>query len=298
MTRLVYWLKEIRAPFLSLSVVLVFLGTAVAVGDHPVHLGRAFLAVIGLILLHVSVNVLNEYGDYHSGVDFHTSPTPFSGGSGMLTGGFIEPSHARSVGYLCFLVSFVIGIYFVWVTNLLILPLLLVGAFSVYSYTSFLARHALGEIFAGLGLGLLPVLGAYFVQTGEYGASAFAASVAAGILTFNLLLINEFPDLEADIRGGRKNLVMTLGLKPAGRLYSFLMAAMYVWIVVCVASRLIPLFGLLSVLTLPIAWKPMRWAWSRVGSKDALVPALGANVTTNLGTQALLGIGFILSTFL
>lgn len=297
MERVGFWLKEIRAPFLSLSVVLIFLGTAVAAAEGPIRISRALLALVGLVLLHISVNVLNEYSDYESGIDFNTEPTPFSGGSGMLTAGKITPAAAYAMGVGCLALGTVIGLYFLWVTNVWLLPLLMVGGFAVYAYTTLLAKHAMGEIFAGLGLGLLPILGASFVQTEHYSTGALAAAIPAGMLTFNLLLINEFPDIDADMRGGRKNLLIALGSGPAGKIYGVTMMGMYAWIVIAVVLGLIPMFGLAALLTLPIALKPILWAWHLPPGRDLLIGALGANVITNLGTQVLLGAGFLAAVY-
>jgi len=297
MEKLGYWLKEIRAPFLALPVILIFLGTSVAAAEGSLYFGRALLAVIGLVLLHISVNVLNEYSDYYTGIDFQTTPTPFSGGSGMLTAGFIAPSAAYGLGLGCLVVNVIIGLFFIWLTNWWLLPLLLVGAFCVYFYTDLLAKHALGELFAGLGLGFLPIMGAYFVQTGHYSWSAVAAAIPAGILTCNLLLLNEFPDVDADVKGGRKNLLITFGVENAGKIYTLLLVAMYLWIPTAVALGLVPVWGLLALLTIVVARIPMKWAWREVHNRNDMVPALGANVITNLATQALLGVGFLASIF-
>ena len=124
-----------------------------------------------------------------------------------------------------------------------------------------------------------------------------AAAVVAGILTFNLLLLNEFPDIDADKKGGRINLLMAFGVEPAGKTYTLLLVAMYVWIVAAVLLGLIPVYGLIALLTLAIAWKPMKWAWTGGADKDGTVPALGSNVVTNLATQTLLGAGFIAGTY-
>jgi 1,4-dihydroxy-2-naphthoate octaprenyltransferase len=255
------------------------------------------VALVGLICLHVSVNVLNEVSDYRSGIDFQTSPTPFSGGSGMLTTGKISPTAAYAAGMTCLFLGGLIGAFFVWVTNVRLLPLLIVGALAVYCYSDLLATHALGEIFAGLGLGLLPVLGASFVQTGHYSPSALAAAIPAGILTFNLLLLNEFPDIEADTQGGRRNLIILFGKRTSGRIYTSLLVIMYLWIIAAVVLGLLPVYCLIALLTLALAWKPMSWAWSGGREPEKMIPSLGANVVTNLATQTLLGIGFLLSIF-
>jgi 1,4-dihydroxy-2-naphthoate octaprenyltransferase len=298
MDRLSFWLKEIRAPFLSLSLVLIFLGTSIAFAEGVFHPWRALLALIGLAALHISVNVLNEYSDFQkTGIDLYTSPTPFSGGSGMLVAGNIAPAQAHAVGIGFLALGAGIGLFFLWLTNLWLLPLLLMGGFAVYFYTDFLARYALGEVFAGLGLGTLPVLGASFVQTEHYSIQAVAGAIPAGILTFNLLLINEFPDLEADTLGGRKNLLIAFGPLTGGRIYSVLLVFMYVWIAVAAFAGFMPVYCLAGVATVAVAWKPMKWAWTGGADKDGTVPALGSNVVTNLATQTLLGAGFIAGTY-
>ncbi len=292
------WIREIRGPFLALSMVLVILGTAVGAYEGAFDVVRALLALIGLVLLHISVNVFNEYYDYHTGIDFNTSRTPFSGGSGMLVQGRIAPSAAFAVAVTCFACAVLIGAVFVWLTNLWLLPLLVVGAVAVPCYTTLLARIALGEFFAGLGLGLLPILGCAFVQTGHYSLVAFAAGVPSGILTFNLLLINEFPDLEADVKGGRRNILIVYGPETAGKIYTALLSFAYVWIVAAVVLGILPVFCLAALLTLPIAYGPMVWAWHDTHNKKTMVAALAANVMTNLVCHALLGLGFVAAIYL
>ena len=86
------WFLETRPQFLLLPVVLAFLGTCLAWYDGTFHLGFALLAFLGLLLAHISINVLNDYFDYKSGVDSDTKRTPFSGGSGILPAGLLQPS--------------------------------------------------------------------------------------------------------------------------------------------------------------------------------------------------------------
>lgn len=295
METLLNWVREARVQFLSLSVALIFLGSSIATAQGNFHLYRAVLALIGLMFLHVSVNVLNDYADYKSGIDFDTQPTPFSGGSGMLVQGKIEPNAAYAFGVFCLAMGGVIGLYLMWMSGLWLLPILLIGAFATYFYTTVLARRMLGEIFAGLGLGLLPVMGAVYIQTGNYPAESIAAGLVASILTFNLLLLNEFPDYEADLKGGRSNLLTSFGKEASGKVYSMLLGIMYIWIIVAVIVNLMPIYCLLALITIPLALKPMKWAWSNTDNNETLLPALGRNVMTNIGTQFLLGIGFIIS---
>ena len=227
MKRISYWLKAIRAPLLSVSVVVIFLGTCVAWAEGMFQLWRCVLAMVGLVIFQASLHLLDDYADFRTGIDFHTSPTPFSGGSGMLISGKISAPAVYASGIVCLVTAICIGLIFVWVTDISLFPIILVGSFAVYSYNDFFQRNMLGEAIAGLGLGLLPVMGASFVQTGYYSTSALVAGISAGLLTFNLLLLCEFPDFAADARGGRRNLVIVFGKETAGRLYTILMGATY-----------------------------------------------------------------------
>ncbi len=290
------WFLEIRGPFLALSLVLAPIGTAIAWHDGSFNLGYFLLAWVGAILAHVGVNVFNEYFDYQSGLDFETQKTPFSGGSGVLTAGLIEPRRAYLLGATCLFIDAVIGIYFVIVQGWGLLPVILLGGLFAYFYTPYISRWRIGEVAAGLGLGSLVVLGAYFVQTGQYTWEVLVTSLAPGFLTANLLLLNEFPDVEADRQVGRRNLVMALGRKRAAWLYTILMVCTYLSIVLGVVFRLMPWPALVALLTIPLARKAIQGALQHYDDIAQLVPALAANVMTILTTDALLTVGYVLAT--
>ena len=290
------WFLEIRGPFLALSLVLAPIGTAIAWHDGSFNLVYFLLAWVGAILAHVGVNVFNEYFDYVSGLDFETQKTPFSGGSGMLTAGLIEPRRAYLLGAACLFIDAVIGIYFVIVQGWGLLPVILLGGLFAYFYTPYISRWRIGEVAAGLGLGSLVVLGAYFVQTGQYTWEVIVASLAPGFLTANLLLLNEFPDLEADRQVGRRNLVMVLGRKRAAWLYTLLLVCTYLSIVLGVVFRLMPWPALVVLLTIPLARKAIQGALQHYDNIPQLIPALAANVMTILATDALLTVGYVLAT--
>ena len=292
--KLKVWFLETRPQFLLLSVVLAFLGTCMAWYNGAFHLGHAVLAFIGLLLCHISVNVLNDYYDYKSGIDLKTRRTPFSGGSGLLPAASLKPEHVFWFGLACFLLAVPIGIYFVLVSGWLLLPLLVVGAICILIYTPLLTRLGWPEWAPGVGLGTLPVLGAYFIQTGEYTIPAIVASIPSGILVHNLLLLNEFPDTEADKTAGRKTLPITMGKRGASIVYSTLTGIVYLWIVAWVAAGLMPIFCLIALLTLPLAVRAIQGAL-KYQDESKLMPAMANNVLVILITQLLLGIGYILA---
>jgi 1,4-dihydroxy-2-naphthoate octaprenyltransferase len=291
--KLKVWFFETRPQFLLLSVVLAFLGNCIAWFDGYFHLGYALLAFVGLLLCHISVNVLNDYFDYTSGIDLRTRRTPFSGGSGILPASLLKPKQVFWFGLVAFLLAVPIGIYFVIARGWDLLPLLLLAAVCTVLYTPVLTRLGWPEWAPGVGLGALPVLGTYFVQTTAYTVPALIASIPSGILVHNLLLLNEFPDVKADEKAGRRTLPITMGKKNAGIVYSALTLLVYLWIIAWVAAGIMPVFCLIALLTLPLAIKAIGGALKPENMKR-LVPAMANNVLVILVTQLLLGIGFIL----
>jgi len=293
--KLKIWFLETRPQFLLLSVVLAFLGTSIASYNDYFHLGYALLAFFGLLLAHISVNTLNDYFDYRSGIDLATKRTPFSGGSGILPAALLKPRQVFWLSMTSFLLTIPIGIYFIIVSGWLLLPLLLIAAVCVLLYSPVILKLRWPEWAPGVGLGVLPVLGVYFVQTAAYTWPVIVAAIPSGILVHNLLLLNEFPDTEADRKADRKTLPITMGKIKASTVYSVLTVIVYLWIIGGVVADLMPVFSLIALLTLPLAIKAIQGA-RKHQEMNRLVPAMANNVLVVLLTQLLLGIGYILAT--
>jgi 1,4-dihydroxy-2-naphthoate octaprenyltransferase len=295
------WLMVIRAPFLPLAVVLGFLGACIAwyesreIGaTFDFNIGYAVLAGVGILLAHISVDVLNEYFDFRSGVDLRTQRTPFSGGSGALPAGLVTPRQALYLGTGTLVAIVPLGIFFVLDMGWALLPLLLVAAALIVLYTPFILKMGWPEWAPGVGLGSLPILGAYFVHAGAFPLPIIIASIPSGILVHNLLLINEFPDVEADMTARRRTMPIAFGKRRASLVYSVLTVLVYLWIIGGVISSVMPPFSLLGLLTIPWAVKAIRGALN-YQDMNRLVPAMASNVFVVLLTQLFMGIGYILA---
>ena len=150
-------IRSMRGPFLVLAPVCVFLGMSTVIASQAsVNMFAIALAVIGAFLAHISVNMLNEYFDFKSGLDLETIRTPFSGGSGALpqnpemVGAVLIGGVAASVGL------FMIGGYFAWQQGAGIVPVGLAGLVLIATYTSWINKHPfLCLIAPGLGFGFL-----------------------------------------------------------------------------------------------------------------------------------------------
>jgi len=290
------WAQQIRAPFLILSVVLVLIPTAVACHlDAVLHIPQILLLAAGVILTHTAVNLFNELSDYQTGIDSHTTRTPFSGGSGMMQGNRTTPGQVKTVAYSTLMAGGAVGLYFCWVSGWPVLIFMAIGAAAIRFYTSHLARWLMGEIVAGLALGSLVVLGGYYALTSSLNLQIVLVSIPPGLLTFQLLFLNEFPDLEADREGKRHHLLIHFGRRICARIYALVMAFTYLAILLIPLLTPAPPSVLLGLLTLPVALKASIIAIKHHDDLPRLVPAMGMNVVVVLLTDALLALGYFIA---
>jgi 1,4-dihydroxy-2-naphthoate octaprenyltransferase len=289
------WFFQIRGPFLILSVVLVLIGMAAAWQEGIFHLGHSLLLLLGVLLTQISVNLFNELSDYQTKIDTMTERTPFSGGSGLLQSGESSPESVRIAAYAALLISAGIGLYFCFISGWLILVFMILGAFTIRFYTTHLARWLLGEFAAGLALGTFVVLGVTYALTHELNGSVIWISIPPGILTFLLLLLNEFPDAEADEKGGRHHLIIRFGKEMASQIYVAGLLLVYLWIFLGPLFFNLPWTVLFSFLTLPLAVRAGRIALKHHSETTKLIPALGMNVGVVILTDLLLAVGLFVS---
>ncbi|MHC1635440.1 MAG: UbiA family prenyltransferase [Candidatus Methanospirareceae archaeon] len=292
------WFKETRPKFLLLTPVCVFTGVAASLYDgYQLNVLHLLLAFIGALAAHISVNVLNDYFDFKSGIDLKTVRTPFSGGSGILPEGLLEPERVFLLGVASLCVVISVGVYFFVVYGLALLPIAIAGILLVYLYTPIISKvPAMSEPAAG-GFALM-VLGTYFTQTGTYSVTAIVVTLVAGLLIANLLLLNEFPDVEADRAGGRKHLPIMLGTAKAAKVYCLIIIASYALVVWSVISKILPFAALLGLVTLPLGIKAMKGALKEHNNREKLIPALGMNVFVVLLTPFFMSVGIIIANYM
>jgi 1,4-dihydroxy-2-naphthoate octaprenyltransferase len=287
-----------RANFLLLTIVIVAAGLSASFYAHGVfNPFDAFLVLIGALLTHMTVNVFNNYFDYRSKIDAKTTKTPFSGGVDILVDGSMKPSVAFGIGLMCLIGAAMIGVYFL--TRLLypLLPILLYGLVAICFYTPVFSKiHALSEIVAGTGFGFMG-LGVYVTQAGVIDRTGIAVLVPVSILVGLLLFLNEFPDAEADKTAGRRHLVILIGRKKSAWVYAVSLVATYLSIVLAAVVGAAPVTVLVSLSTMPIAYKATRIVFKNYDRIAELVPAQGLNVTIILSTIALLAAGFLIGFY-
>ena len=279
---------------LTPACVLVGLGTAVWSAGQ-VNYYYFTLALIGAIAAHISVNAFNEYFDFKSGLDHRTHRTPFSGGSGTLPGRPELERQALSVAIAATIITALIGFYFLRVRGLSLLPLGVLGFLIIVAYTPWFTRNPVLCLFApGLGFGPLMVMGTDFVLTGGYSWTSFIASLVPFFLVNDLLLLNQFPDIEADQSVGRRHFPILLGRRVSSLIYGTILLLAYLSIVLGVMLGHLPPTSLIGLLTLLIAVPVAIGVYRSAESVEKLVPFLGLNVILNIATPTLVAIGLFL----
>ncbi len=291
-------LGTIRLPFLTLVPACMLLGLATARFDgHPIHWLDLLLALLGGLAAHIAVNALNEWDDFRSGLDLKTERTPFSGGSGTLPE---HPELARGallIGLASIALTIGAGLYFILKWGWAIAPLGLLGLLIVLLYTRWFTRSPLLCLLApGLGFGPCMVMGTHFALSGQYSAAAGLASLVPLFLVSNLLLLNQYPDLSADTRAGRRHLIIVHGPETGVRVFGLFLAACFVSIIVGVLLGLLPLFALLGLLPIPLGLLVFRDVRTHHASVPQLIPVMGKNVMITHLTPLLLSLGIFLGS--
>ena len=293
MNKAKYLLGTMRLPFVILTPACVAVGVGTAYWQTGSLNGlHVLLVLVGAVAAHLTVNIFNEYFDFTTGLDSRTERTPFSGGSGTLQARPELGKATLALACLNFLIVAAVGIYFTWLRGWQLLPLGIVGLFVTVAYTPWLTRNPVACLVApGFGFGIAMVMGTHFALTGTYTWTAFVASLVPTCLVSNLLLFNQFPDVEADRAIGRRHFPILIGKKASSIIYGLLLLLTYVSVVAGILLRLLPVFSGLALLTIFLAWRAYQGSRQHAENIPALIPSLGMNVIINLATPVLLAIG-------
>jgi 1,4-dihydroxy-2-naphthoate octaprenyltransferase len=288
------WLRAIRIRFLLASVIAVSNGLAIAYWKYgiidPVY---AVLTYIGVVFLHASVDLLNDYWDYKRGIDSSTKRTKFSGGTGVLPENLLTPRTVYIAGIIFLILGASIGAYFVAIRGITIAVILSFAVVAIYFYSTRIVNAGLGELFVAIK-GAMIVLGTLYVQNAVLEPAALYVGAIVGILSATVLFINSFPDYEADRSKGRRTLVIILGRKTGSSIFPIFIITAYALIVGGIFLGFTKIYSLVSFASIPVAIKSILSLRKEPESIEKIVPAMASAVTYSRITGFLLAISFIL----
>ena len=276
------WWQAIRYHFVTPSIFPAVLGGLVSWANGDFCLWLFILVLIVVIINHIGLNMADDYFDYKHAVDKlkRGEKNPYTGGSGTLTSGAVKPANMLLAFSICFLITISAGLYLTAIRGLPVLLLGLFGVFCAIFYTApplSFSHHGFGELSILVNFGGIIGLGAYYVQSQMFTLEAFLATLPIGLMVFSMIVINEIPDIEEDRSAGKFTLIVRYGRAAGVKLYTMSWLCAYVIILGAVILRLIPVFTLLTLLSLPYVLRSTKILREHYNQPVLMAPS-------NLGT--------------
>lgn len=298
MTKIFSWVVIMRLPFLSATLVPIFVGAAIAkFAGYPIQWGWLALTALGGSLLQIGTNTSNDYFDHISGTDeinYNYSNKGLNGGGRGIQMGLISPEGMLKLAIVTFGLSALVGIPLIVKAGYSILWLGLIGFFSGLFYTAppfkFSSRKGLGELLIGLNFGPLMVAGSALVQTGILLPEAFLIGIPIGLLIAAVVYVNEFPDHDSDKQSGKNTLIVVFGPEKARAGYVSLVVGAFLSIIALVLSEKLPQETLISLLAAYFGFRAIQTLYKHYNSR-LLEPANWGTIIMHTVTGLLLFIG-------
>ena len=289
------WLRAIRVRFLLASVIAVSAGLVITWWHTgSITIFDAILTMCGVLALHASVDLLNDYWDFKREIDTTTRRTKMSGGSGVLPDGLLKPAQVYAAGIAFLIIGAIIGVYFVATDGIIIGIILAFAVISIYFYSTKLVDWGLAEVFVTIK-GSMIVIGTYFVQTTQITESVVLCGIVIGVLSSLVLFITSFPDHDADKAKGRKTLVISLGKQKACSMLWIFPGITYGITVSAVVFEIFPISCLIILSTIPLIIKSGQRLKQNYEELTGLVSSMNLTLYYSRITGALLVVGFLVS---
>lgn len=261
------WFSAIRVRTLPAAVAPVLVGSALAWHDGAFQPVAAALCLGFALLIQVGTNFANDYFDFRKGADGPSRVGPRR----VVAAGLVAPETMRRAMAGVFAAAFLLGLGLLpWGGP----PLLVIGVASVVcglAYTGGpwpLGYHGLGDAFVFVFFGLVAVVTTHAVQAGGVSAAAFAVAVPVGLLAANILVVNNYRDVDGDARAGKRTLVVRFGRGFARAQFGVsLLLGLLVPVGLAVRERA-------PALLLPLLLGPMAWSHFRRLQPGATAPML------------------------
>ena len=290
------WMEcfRLRTLPVSLSGVVIAIGLAKFHGHFK--WVPALLCIVFALLAQIVSNTANEYFDFLHGADKPGRVGPRRG----VTEGDIKPKTLRNVTFGLLAAAGVVGCCLIPYGGWWLLPAGIVIALAALAYSTGpypLSYHGLGELTVFIFFGIVPVNLTYYVMALRFDPLVLLTSITTGLLAVNVLLINNYRDVNEDLEAGKRTSVVIFGRKPAALAYLIngyvgmaMMSALWLLIIM---GRVMPKW----TLVIPIIYLVLHTVtWFQLTRRDgkALNPLLGGTARNMLIFTLLLTIAFII----
>ena len=263
-TKLDAWILASRPRTLPAAVVPVLVGTAIAINNGKFEYSAAIVALLCSLLIQIGTNFVNDLFDFLKGTDKEGRVGP----SRMVANGIITPAEMKGGIIASFGISFLLGLYLVYLGGINVLLIGIASILAGIAYTAGpfpLAYNGLGDIFVFLFFGFVGTVGTYYVQAKEVSAFVYWASVPVGALITNILVVNNYRDRAEDKENGKNTLAVLFGPRFARLQYITFMLISYAVLVIVYFTFKKSIFVFLPLLSIPVSVKLIKMIFTLEG---------------------------------
>jgi 1,4-dihydroxy-2-naphthoate polyprenyltransferase len=290
--RLRGWYNALRPRVFTAAFVPMGVAAAIALQDGVFQLVPFILSLIGVMLLQTTANLVNEYYDYKRGAE----DEKVAGQSMVIKNKLLTPREVAIGAVISTVAGCLIGLYLLFQSGPLLLVIGLAGVLVAITYTAGpfpLAYNGLGELAAGIFMGPMIVLGAYYVMAGTLSWDLVWISMPVALMVAAILHANNLRDIDSDRAVNKRTLAVLLGREKARVEYMLLVGGAYVSLVILILVGLVPPTTAVALITLPIALRLVN-IFNTETDPAVLHPAQGGTAKLHGQFGLLMVVGWIL----
>ena len=258
------WLLASRPKTLLASVVPVMVGTALAINVDKFNPLVTLVALVCSLLIQIGTNFTNDLYDFYKGADTVSRKGPVR----VLAAGLISVKEMKTGIIIAFLSAFILGLYLVYIGGIIILAIGVLSSLAGIAYTAGpypLAYKGSGDIFVFMFFGLIGTMGTFYLQANELSLPAFLSSIPVGSLITNILVVNNFRDIETDRNAGKNTLAVKLGKTFTQYQFIFLIFVSFIVPLLLFLFFDFKFWIFLPYLTLPVVYKTISMLFTLDG---------------------------------
>ena len=258
------WLLASRPKTLLASVVPVMVGTALAINVDKFNPLVTLVALVCSLLIQIGTNFTNDLYDFYKGADTVSRKGPVR----VLAAGLISVKEMKTGIIIAFLSAFILGLYLVYIGGIIILAIGVLSILAGIAYTAGpypLAYKGLGDIFVFMFFGLIGTMGTFYLQANELSLPAFLSSIPVGSLITNILVVNNYRDIETDRIAGKNTLAVKLGKTFTQYQFIFLIFVSFIVPLLLFLFFDFKFWIFLPYLTIPVVYKTISMLFTLDG---------------------------------
>lgn len=285
------WILASRPRTLPAALVPVMVGSALAVYHGIFFPAYSIVALLCSILIQIGTNFTNDLYDYLKGTDTEERKGPLR----VLASGLISVKEMKWGIFLVFFTAFLLGLYLVYSVGLMILW---IGIFSIIAGLAYtagpfpLAYNGLGDLFVFIFFGIVGTVGTYYLHAQQFTSLSFLISLPVGALITNILIVNNYRDIDEDKTAGKNTLAVLLGKDFSRYEYVFFILVSFFIPFLLHFKYDFNIWIFLPYITLPIAITLVKMIYALTGAQLNKTLELSAKFSALYGL--LLSIGIIL----